>query len=98
MQAVQFQNTTTTSKIEKNGSYVPAYIFVLQLHTGEFVIGHANNVCRRIASINSGCNSSVKALSVNRVVGIREQNEERTLAGVVSKFCDTYGASRVIAI
>ena len=98
MQAVHFQKTTTTSKIEKNGSYIPSHIFVLQLHDGRFVIGHSFNCCRRIASINSGCNAAVKALSVNRVIGIREQNEGRTLASVVSKFCDTYGANKVIAI
>ena len=92
----QLQNTNTTIAESKN--YIPRYIFVLQLHTGEFVVGHANNACRRIASLNSGCNPAVKALSVNRVVGIKEQNEERSLAAVVSKFCDTYGESRVIAI
>ena len=93
---VQLQQSNTT-RIESN-SYIPAYIFVLQLHDGRFVIGHANNACRRIASLNSGCNPAVKALSVNRVVGIKEQNGERSLAAVVSKFCDTYGESRVIAI
>ena len=97
MQSTVSVQQSNTTRIEKN-SYVPAYIFVLQLHDGRFVVGHANNCCRRIASINSGCNPSVKALSVNRVVGIKSQEGERTLASVVSKFCDTYGASRVIAI
>ena len=92
----QLQTTNTT--IAESTNYIPRYIFVLQLHTGEFVIGHANNACRRIASINSGCNPAVKALSVNKVVGIKSQEGERTLASVVSKFCDTYGANKVIAI
>ena len=97
MQSTVSVQQVNTTRIESN-SYIPAYIFVLQLHDGRFVVGHCNNACRRIASINSGCNPAVKALSVNRVLGIKEQNEDRTLASVVSRFCDTYGASRVIAI
>lgn len=97
MQSTVSVQQSNTTRIESN-SYIPAYIFVLQLHDGRFVVGHANNACRRIASLNSGCNPAVKPLSVNRVIGIRQQNGDRTLSSVVSKFCDAYGASRVIAI
>lgn len=90
------QSTTHVEK--KSNNYIPKYIFIVQLHSGEYVIGHSNNACRRIASLNSGCNPAVKAMSINRVIGVKEQNEERTIAGVVSKFCETYGEHRVIAI
>lgn len=96
--AIKVQQLNQTTHIESNSSYIPKYIFVLLLHDGSFVIGHSNNTCRRIASLNSGCNPAVKALSVNRILGIKEQNEERTLTGVVSKFCETYGSTRVIAV
>ena len=79
-------------------SYIPKFIFVLQLHDGRYVIGHTNNAGRRIADINSGCNAAVKSLSVNRIVGIKDQTSERTLASVVSKFCDKYGEDQVITV
>ena len=95
MQSSTQLQTTTTTRAE---NYIPKWIFVLQLHNGCYVVGHANNAARRISNINSGCNPAVKSLSVNRIIGIKEQNEERTLAGVVSKFCEKYGADRVITV
>ena len=95
MQSTTQLQTTTTTRAE---NYVPKWIFCLQLNDGRYVIGHANNAARRISNINSGCNPAVKSLSVNRIIGIKEQNEERTLAGVVAKFCDKYVANRVITV
>ena len=80
-------------------SYRPDYVFVIQLHSGVFVIGQAHNPAKRIASINSGLNPSIKgSLQVNRVIGVRPQNEERTFAGVVKTFCKQYGEDKVIAV
>ena len=43
-------------------------------------MGQANNACKRIAAINSGAHPDIpKALQVYRVVGIKEQGEDRTL-------------------
>ena len=89
--------TTTTKPIEK--SYKPEYIYICQLHTGEFCIGQASNPSKRISSLNSGCHPAVKrSLAVNRVVGVKPQTKERNFAGVVKTFCDRYGASKVIAL
>lgn len=79
--------------------YKPDYIFVIQLHNGKFVVGQANNPAKRIASINSGYSKLVKgSLQVNCIVGIKEQNEDRTFAGVVKTFCDKYGQDAVIEV
>ena len=93
-----FTATTPTKTVEVK-KYQPDYIFVIQLHDGRFVVGQCSNPSRRIASINSGINQAVKGtLQVNRIIGIREQNEIRTFAGVVKTFCDQYGADKVIAV
>lgn len=90
----QIKSTVTQVK-----DYKPDYIFVVQLHNGKFVVGQANNPTKRIASINSGYNKLVKgSLQVNRIIGIKEQNNERTFAGVVKTFCDRHGEDAVIAV
>ena len=78
--------------------YIPKWIFVLQLHDGRYVVGQASNAARRIATINSGCNAAVKANSVNRIIGIKEQNEDRTFIGVVKSFCERKGENNVITV
>ena len=90
----QTQTTTTEQK-----SYKADYLFVVQLHDGTYVIGAANNACKRISSINTGYNSAIpKANQVHKIVGIKEQNEERTLISVVKRFCETYGENNVIVV
>lgn len=80
-------------------SYVPDYVFVAQLHDGRYVIGQANNPAKRIASINSGHNPLIKAsLQINRIIGVKPQDEQRTFAGVVQSFCDRYGSENVVAV
>ena len=80
-------------------TYVPDYIFVVQLHDGRYAIGQANNATKRIAAINSGHNPLIKgSLQIHRVVGVKEQNETRTFAGVVQRFCDKVGQENVIAV
>ena len=95
---VTFTATNPTKTVGVK-SYRPDYIFVIQLHDGRFVIGQCSNPSRRIASINSGINPAVKGtLQVNRIIGIKEQNDERTFAGVVKTFCQNYGEDKVIAV
>ena len=90
--------TGIASKVKTQG-YVPAYVFVIQLIDGRFVIGQAENPSKRIASINSGHNPAVpKTLQVHTIIGVKEQNGERSFASVVSKFCETYGEANVIAV
>ena len=80
-------------------NYKPDFIFVLQLHSGQIVVGQANNPAKRVASINSGLNPLIKgSLQVNRIIGIKEQKGDRTFASVVSKFCERYGEANVIAV
>ena len=93
-----FTATTPTNTVEVK-KYTKDYIFVVQLHNGTFVIGQAHNPSKRIAAINSGLNLLVKGtLQVNRIVGVKEQNESRTFAGVVNTFCQEYGNENVIAV
>ena len=88
--------SSSTTKVK---SYVPPFIFVLQLHNGKFVIGQGTNCAMRIASINSGLNPLIPdSLQVNRIVGVKDATEERTFAGVVKKFCEQYGENNVIAV
>ena len=92
---VQNQSTTQNS----NNKYTADYLFVVQLHNGKFVIGASNNPGKTIASLNTGYYNAVpKALQVNRIIGIKDQTEERNLMKVVSTFCDKYTADNVIVI
>tara|TARA_R110002012_G_scaffold221941_2_gene393421 strand:- start:28 stop:330 length:303 start_codon:yes stop_codon:yes gene_type:complete len=89
--------TPTTSKATK--SYRPDFVFVVQLHSGQFVIGQAANPAKRIAAINSGLNPLVKgSLQINNIVGIKEQNEDRSLISTVKLYVDKYGVSNVITV
>ena len=94
---VTASNSTTNTQVTKN--YKPNYIFVLHLVDGRFVVGQGNNPSKRIASINSGMNPAItKSLQVYKIVGVKEQCEERTFAGVVKQFCEEYGQDNVIAV
>ncbi len=80
-------------------NYKQAWVFVLQLVTGEYVVGTASNPSRRISSINSGMNKSIpNPLSVYRVVGVKEQTEERTLISVTKQLCERYGSERIVVV
>jgi hypothetical protein len=75
------------------------FIFVLQLHSGKLVIGKATNAAKRIAAINSGVSPFVKGtLQINRILAVKPVTAERTLPSTVSKFCDRYGADKVITV
>ena len=93
------KQSTTQQKQTQTKKYTADYIFVIQLFDGRYVIGQANNPCKRICSINSGYNSAVpKPLQVSRIIGIKEQNDERTLIGVVTKYAEHYGDNAVICV
>ena len=89
------QQTTTTNKTYTSR---PDYIFVLQTYDGRIVVGQANNAAKRIAYINSGFNPALPAMSIHSIIGVKEQNEERTYVGVVNKMIKRYGEHRVIAV
>lgn len=90
------QPTTQQEQIKR---YTADYVFVIQLKDGRYVVGQANNAAKRIAAINTGyCPSIPKSLQVKRIVGIKEQNEERTFISVVSKFANAYGDDAVICV
>ena len=92
-------NQSTTFQSDVKSPAKEQHIFVLQLHDGKFVVGQASNPCKRIAAINSGLNMHIKkSLMVNRIVGIKERTKERTLEGVVYKYCTKYGADNVITV
>jgi len=92
--------TATSKKESKTGTdYQPNYIFVLLTHKGEFVVGSANNAARRIAALNSACNQALpEPLSINRIVGVKERTDQRTLISVAKKFIDKYGEDKVIVV
>ncbi len=88
-------NVKTTQTI----NYKAEWVFVVQLIDGRYVVGTATNPSRRISSLNSGMNKAVpEPLSVYRIVGIKEQTEERTLISVTKKLCDRYGEGRILAV
>jgi hypothetical protein len=75
------------------------YVFVLELLNGHIVVGSATNPCKRIAAINSGlCKAVPKSLQVHRVVGIKEQTQERNLVSVFKTFEERRGVGKVIAV
>ena len=87
--------TEATSKT----NYKQEWLFVLQLNSGVYVVGAATNPSRRIAAINTGYNKAIpEALSVYRIVGIKEQTDERTLISVTKQLCDRFGSDRVITV
>ena len=93
--AAQTNSTTTTS----NTNYLAKYIFAVQLHDGRFVIGASDRPGRTIANLNTGWYNAVpKALQVNNIIAIKDQNEDRRLMNVVAKFCAKYGDNNVIVI
>lgn len=88
-----------TQAVVSTKTYRPDWIYICQLHDGRYAIGQASNPSKRISALNSACHPLVpKSLSVNRIIGIKEQNEERTFSGVVAKFCDRYGTENVLAL
>ena len=95
-------NVSTKSnevKAQVATQYKQRYVFILQLHSGEFVIGSATNASKRCAAINSGLNKAIpKPLQVNRIIGIKPCNEERNLPGVVAKYCARFGTEKVIVV
>jgi len=89
-------STTQEFKVTKKKQ---EFIFVIQLHSGTFVIGQGSNPAKRIAAINSGLHSFIKkTLQVNRVIGIKEINEQRNLPTVVAQFCNRYGENKVLVV
>ena len=94
MQTQLRQPTTKTNFKVKERS-----IFVVQLHDGRYVIGSATNPCRRITAINSGMNKAVpRTLQVNRIIGIKPMNADRTVVSVFKMFEEKYGEGNVIAV
>ena len=93
------QTSTYIQTTHSEVSYVPKYVFVVQLHNGKHVIGHSDKPAKMIAAINSGLNPSIsEGLQINRVVGVKEQNEHRTFAGTVSQFCERFGEENIIVV
>ena len=91
--------TTNQNTLSQEKKYTADYIFVIQLHNGDYVIGSANNPSKKIAAINTGFYKAVpKSLQVNRIVGIKDLAGERTLMSVTKTFCDKYGDSRVVVV
>lgn len=78
---------------------VDRYVFVLQQHNGTFLIGVSPKPTFRITQINSGKHHFVKTpMTVNRVIGIKPVNQERSLTSVVNKFISLYGEDKVVAV
>ena len=99
MQSFTVTKTETTLQQSNAHSHRPKFIFVLQLVDGRYCIGQANEPARRIPAINTGNNPSItKPFQVFRIVGIKPQNEARTLVSVVKRFADRYGDERVVVV
>ena len=95
MQLLQ-QTRKSTQPVELKVKKPAKYIFVVMLHSGKYVVGQATNPSVRIAALNSGHSKSVKALTINRVIGIKEIDEGRNYLSVVKSFCDKFGEDNVV--
>lgn len=94
-----FTKTESTSTIKTAAPTKQKQIFALMLHDGRIVIGQSTNPCRRIAALNSGTNAAMpKPLMVNRILGIKEVTETRSLPSVVNQFCNDFGNDRVLCV
>ena len=94
---LQTQSNSTANL--NNNKYLAEFVWVVQLHDGRFVIGADNKPGKVIANLNTGFYSAVpKSLQVNRIIAIKDQNEQRRLMTVVAKFCSKYGEDNVIVI
>jgi predicted GIY-YIG superfamily endonuclease len=88
-----------TSPTQNKKTYQQDFVFVLQQHNGTYIVGQANNPAKRIAAINSGQNPLIpEAMTIQRIVGIKDQTEQRTLVSVVRHFCKAYGDDKVICV
>ena len=97
MQTTTFE--TSTTQLGNSNKYVHAYVFVVQLIDGRFVIGSADNTAKRIARLNSGYVKGIPDKhQIHRIVGIKEQNPERNLIQTAKYFIDKYGQEKVVVI
>ena len=89
----------STHQEQNQKTYQPDYIFVVQQYDGTYIIGAANNPCKRICAINSGFNNAIPmSHTIARIIDSRETNEQRTLVSVVKYFCDKFGSESVVAV
>jgi hypothetical protein len=85
-----------TTYTQDSTSTKPLFVYVIQLHSGQYVIGQASNAARKIALINSGLSTHVQgSLQVNRIIAVKEVTPDRTLPIVVANFCKRFGNDRV---
>jgi hypothetical protein len=93
------QTTKSTDAVISTPQVKERFIFVVQQHDGTFVIGISTNPAKRIAALNSGMNTHIKqSLTINRVIGIKPVNADRTYIGVVNHFINKYGQDKVLAV
>ena len=91
--------TSTTTKQDKKTYTADQHIFVLELYSGEFVLGQGTNIAKRVSAINSGYSPAVpQSLQVKRIVDVRPVNEERNLISVCRWFIKKYGDDKVIVV
>ena len=99
MNASTIASTTKVNRTTAVKNYKAEWVYVVQLNDGRYVVGTATNPSRRICALNSGMNKAVpEPLSVYRIVGIKEQTEERSLISVTKQLCDRFGSDRVLAV
>ena len=94
-----YNTTTTIAPVTITSHDRPAYVFVCLLKDGRYLVGHADNPSMSIAYLNSGVNRALKEpRQVKKVIGIKEQTDQRTLPSVVNRFSKRYGLDKVIAV
>ena len=97
--STSYQVKSTTHIDEATTKKQDRSVFVLQLHSGQIVVGSAANPCKRIAAINSGLSPEVaKPLQVNRILGIKPMTADRKIYTVFRHFEQQYGEGNVIAV
>ena len=83
------ENTTTKHK----------FVYVIQLNNGKYCVGTSDKPYRCIAKINSGMHRMIpEKQTVYRVVGIKDQTEDRNLITTVKKISDKAGIENTITL
>jgi len=102
MLETQLQSQTITNEttcVADSSTYQDFYVFVVQFLNGKYGVGTSNKPYLTIASINSGKHPLIKdKLTIHRVVGVKEQTEDRNLINTVKRISERAGIKNTIAL
>jgi len=93
------ETQTQSQTITNQTTYQDYYVYVVQFLNGKYGVGTSNKPYLTIASINSGKHPLIKEkLTIHRVVGVKEQREDRNLINTVKRISERAGIKNTIAL